>query len=197
MSFQIGIANLVALVAAGLVAFKRRNTIVILSIALFCVVVFFITPFSSILWSYFPFVGYIQFPWRLLSVVILLASFVSGSLVADGVYKSKKTQAFIAAVLVLLSVLLGIRYAKAPFYHEREDSHYLTRSNFTDGTNSPGDAFNTKWLSAVPKKAKNKVEILKGEGEVINVERSSVHYRFQTKSKSGLELRVNVAYFPG
>ena len=199
MSFQIGIANLIA-VASSVLAFfflKNKKTLVFF-IGLFVLTVFFITPFSVILWEIIPFMAYIQFPWRLLSLVILVASFLAGSIVQDSLFKKKgKIQTVVALFLILLSIGLSIRYAKAPFYHKRGDQHYLTRSNFTDGTNSPGNAFNTKWLSGIPEKRKNKIKVVSGLAEIKIDKIKSTTYSFMVNSKGDSKILINTAYFPG
>lgn len=199
MSFQIGIANLIAVSGSVIVLFlSKSKRILIFFIALFLLTVFLITPFSIFIWKSIPALGYIQFPWRLLSLVILLASFIAGSLVWDSLFKKRnRMQITLAILLVLISVGFSIRYAKAPFYHKRVDQHYLSRSNFTDGTNSPGNAFNTKWLSGIPEKKKNRIEVLSGSPEIKLIELKSTNYSFIVNSKSNSKILINTAYFPG
>jgi uncharacterized membrane protein len=190
MSFQIGIANLVAVAASIVVMLCSKNKkLLLFFVGLFFFTVFFITPFSYIFWKNIPFLSYIQFPWRLLSLVILLVSFLAGSIV--------RKRTIIAILLIILSIVFSIKYAKAPFYHKRGDQHYLTRSNFTDGTNSPGDFFNTKWLAQVPKKEKNKIEDVDGSVKIKIVELKSTSYEFETNATKSSKLIINTAYFPG
>ena len=59
-----------------------------------------------------------------------------------------------AFIFILSPILLGLGYAKAPFYHKRVDTYYLTRSNFIDGTNSPEILFNTKMVGCNSSKKK-------------------------------------------
>ncbi len=198
MSFQIGIANLLAVVVSSVIVFLNRKRIVFLSILAFFVFVFLITPLSGWLWDVIPGVSYVQFPWRLLSAVIVLASFLAGSVVSDDLFKKKrKIQILMAAGAICISIILGIKYAKAPFYHERADEHYLTRSNFTDGTNSPGNLFNTKWLKNVPEKKSKKVEIIRGRGNIAIAKQATDGLLFSVKTNENLLIQVNTAFFPG
>ena len=199
MSFQIGIANLFAVLGAGLVLLLAKNKIIsAFFISSFLAVIFLVTPFSTFVWKIFPLASYIQFPWRLLGLVILLASFLAGSLVQDLLFKKReKLKIIFAFLLILFSVFLSISYAKAPFYHKRSDSHYLTRTNFTDGTNSPGNSFNTKWISGIPPKTKSKVEFIEGKGSIKIKEIHPVLYSFNVNTKEKAKLGINTAYFPG
>jgi uncharacterized membrane protein len=199
MSFQIGIANLIAVACSLFVVMRIKDKkILLFFFFLLLITIFMTTSFSSFIWKSVPFLGYIQFPWRLLSLVILLASFLAGSIVAEKVlFKKEKTRVIIAAILILMSIAFSIRYAKAPFYHQREDSHYLTRPNFTDGTNSPGNAFNTKWLSGIPEKREDKIEVLGGSAVIKINELKSTEYSFTVEAKDDSKILINTAYFPG
>lgn len=199
MSFQIGIANLIAVVGSILILFVSKNKRTsIFFITLFLLTVFLITPLSILLWKNIPIMAYIQFPWRLLSLVILVVSFLAGSIVAEkGLFKREKLRTTVAIFLILVSIGFSIRYAKAPFYHKRADQHYLTRSNFTDGTNSPGNAFNTKWLSGIPEKGRDKIEVMEGSGDIKINKLKSTSYSFRVDSKENSRILINTAYFPG
>ena len=59
---------------------------------------------------------------------------------------------FAAVALVALSIGFSYNYAKPAYYHQRNDNYYITRGNFIDGTNSPGNSFNTIWFSSNLKK---------------------------------------------
>lgn len=198
MSFQIGIANLIAVVGSIFVLFRTKNKRVhIFFFSMFLIIVFLITPFSIFLWKSIPLMGFIQFPWRLLSLVILLVSFLAGSIVAQkGHIKKEKTRIIIAIFLILLSIGFSIKYAKAPFYHQRLDKHYLSRTNFTDGTNSPGNAFNTKWMLSVPDK--ESIKIIPNNSVDVNIHSiKSQEYKFRVYSKHKTRIIINTSYFPG
>lgn len=198
MSFQVGIPNLLVVFLCLFLLLKvKSKQILIFFESMFFITLFFITPFSYVFWKYTPGVSFVQFPWRLLSLVVLLVAFLAGSLVQDNLYKHKRRfQLIVASTLIIISFGYGIRYAKEPFYHKRSDQHYFTRGNFTDGTNSPGNAFNTKWLIGIPSKKDKKIQI-QGEGDLkinyINPQEYSFYTNLQDKSK----ILVNTAYFPG
>lgn len=206
MSFQIGIVNLIAFAGSIIVLFLLKNSpsgrvvkrALKFFILLFLTTLFLITPFSIFLWKTISIMVYIQFPWRLLSIVILIVSFLAGSLVEESLFKKReKARIIVAVLLIFLSIGFSIRYAKAPFYHKRPDQHYLSRSNFTDGTNSPGNAFNTKWLSGIPEKRNDKIEFIEGSGKIEIKELKSTDYLFTVDSKESSKILINTAYFPG
>ena len=198
MSFQIGIANIIGVLCSIIIFLRTKNKSTFLFfLFILAGAVFLITPFSNFIWIAIPALSYIQFPWRLLSLVILISSFLAGSLVWDKMFKSKHKQTLAAVLIILVSVGLSIRYAKSPFYHKRADQHYLTRSNFTDGTNSPGDAFNTFWLKSVPEKENKKIEPDSGSAVVKINELKSTSFDITVHSNSSSKIQINTAYFPG
>ena len=172
LSFQIGVANLIALLVCVFFLWRKRKKENVLRISLFMFIwlgatIFIMFPFSSFIWKTIPLIQYTQFPWRFLSLVILFASFLAGSIV----YHKPSRPLFV--LLLLLPVITTIGYTKPPFYHMRDDNHYISRSNFIDGTNSPGDVFNTQWFDvSLPKKS----------AFLTNSEESTI---------------INTAYFPG
>lgn len=199
MSFQIGIANILVFMGSVIVLFRMKNKKTqLFFISSFILTIFLITPSSIFIWKYFPMIGYIQFPWRLLSLAILLVSFLAGSLVSTFLFKKEsRRQVGLAILLIFLSIGFSVQYAKAPFYHKRADSHYFLRSNFTDGTNSPGNMFNTLWLTNVPEKRTEKIEVSSKSAEIRINQVKSLSYNFSVKTSRSSEIGINTAYFPG
>src|SRR5260221_3975795 len=160
MSVQIGLANLLAVVGSIFVLVKtfRSNNIVrnvLLFFLIWFVVICFLMLRSSLpLWQHIPLMQYFQFPWRFLSLIILICAFLSGSLVSLFLSSSRPLSrdpsswipAFAGTtILVILPILLSLSYAHPAYYMERSDNYYTTRPNFIDGTNSIGNVFNTIW----------------------------------------------------
>jgi len=198
MSFQIGVVNILAVLISLIVLVKNKKNrgLLIFFIVWFFATIFLMNPYSSWFWGNIPLFNYFQFPWRFLSLTILIASFLGGSIV-DAVPKGWMKNLF-ASLLILISIIISIGYAKAPHYHKRADSYYLTRSNFTDGTNSPGNSFNTKWLGTVPTKRKDKFELVEegsGSIRIDNIKPQS--YKLMINAKKDSQVIINTAYFPG
>jgi len=203
LSFQIGIANLLAALLSSLLVFiykkKNKNSVIVLFfIFLFFVIFFLMLKVSLPIWQTVPFMNYFQFPWRLLSLEILVTSFLAGSIVQIiSQTKLNKLKPFIALCLIALAFLLGIGYTKPAHYLHRDDNYYISRPNFIDGTNSPGNAFNTIYFKGIPKKEKEKITFIKGKGSVETKEIKAESYLFNLKVDSESKIQVNTAYFPG
>lgn len=201
LSFQVGIANLIAvLVSLVVVLFqikKKNNRFfdILFFLGWFIFVLFLMLEISKPVWQLVPFMKYFQFPWRLLSVEILFASFLSGSIFSLIGKEHVKIRLFIAVFLVFLAFVLGIGYTKPAYYHDRSDNYYVARSNFIDGTNSPGNVFNTIWFNQNLKKKKEKIEIDNGSLESSIVKPTTQRYSLSVVSDS--DATINTTYFPG
>lgn len=191
LSFQIGIANLIAFVSAFFLMFKKfkNKSLVVFFLVWFFVIFILMLKISLPFWRVFPFMNYFQFPWRFLSLMILFTSFLAGSIL--NLPKGR----FIISLAIALSILLGMGYTGVAYYLERNDSYYTTRSNFIDGTNSPGNSFNTMWMDQVNKK-KEKLVFAKGEGIISKEKNRSTFSSYEVDIKKQAKLNASIAYFP-
>jgi uncharacterized membrane protein len=202
LSYQIGIANLLAIFLSLMVVFlqiksgnrKFRHTIFFP--LCFAFIFYLMLDISKPLWKTIPLMNYLQFPWRLLSLEILFASFLAGSIFSLGI-RNRVIKLFIAIILISISFILGIGYMKPAYYMYRNDNYYISRSNFIEGTNSPGNVFNTVYLGAIPAKETEKTVFIKGTGKITLDTAKSNYYSFTMRSDNGSEIQANLAYFPG
>lgn len=198
LSYQIGIANLVAIFLSLIVVFiqvKSRRKIAFYTIFFllwFLFVLFLMLDISKLVWQTIPLMKYFQFPWRLLSIEILFASFLAGSIFSLEV--NNRIKIFLVLFLIFLTFILGIGYTKPAYYHYRTDNYYIARSNFIDGTNSPGNVFNTIWFNQNLKKQSERIVIDKGQIESSVIKPTSHRYFASVLSESNVV--VNIAYFP-
>ena len=197
MSFQIGVANLLAIITTLILVLffssQRKGALIMLWFFLswFFLLFFFMLKVSLSLWKTIPLLFYSQFPWRLLALEVLIASFLAGSLLAR--WKSL----YFAIPFSLFAILLSIQYTKPAYYLMRGDAYYMTRANFIDGTNTPGDIFNTIWMNRSLRRQKEKFKIVSGLGEVRVRSIKATSYKVEVLAKQDLVLSVHTAYFPG
>ncbi len=205
LSYQIGITNLlgVFLSIISLFFFKKRKD------ALFAVVTFFVISFiitfflmlknSHFLWEHVPLMHYFQFPWRLLSLEIVITSFLTGSIFgfAEDSKSKWKIGGYITAFLfILFSITITLPYTQPAYYHQREDNYYTNRSNFIDGTNSPGDQFKTIWMKKY-QKTKEKIEFSVKNTKIVSSDIKSTEYTYKIDAPNKTEAVVHTAFFPG
>ncbi len=196
LSFQVGIANLfVIFLSIAMLFFNRKkdsNKSWILFFLLWFFFIFFLMLRSSqFIWENIPLMNYFQFPWRLLSLEILVSSVLAG-----GVVYFSKAKKVVAGVLIAIAILLGIGYAKPAHFMDRDDKYYITRSNFIDGTNSPGNTFSTAWFKGA-KKNENKLISIAGSADIEIEKVESSNYLAEVRAKENSIILINTAYFPG
>lgn len=192
MSFQVGLANLCVIVLTifGLIFKKIAKTeklYIVFLLTWFILLFFLITPYSKQVWSTISPMGYFQFPWRFLSLVILVTALLAGAI--SVIFKSK----IIYIILIVLAVSTTYSYAHAPYFFNRDDAYYTTKSNFIYGTNSIGDVFQTKWLPQ-QKKLPDMSENLFG---IKLVSKNAIKQVYTINSIQNQSIRINTAYFPG
>lgn len=143
------------------------------------------------IWNFIPLLAYMQYPWRLLSLVIVLSGFF-GAYVAWR-HRSLPT----AAVLVGGSILLTITYARPVVYPKRDDAYYLSRPNFTDATSSLGNSFTTFWSDWKKDRPLKKIEVVNGDAIASGLTILPLLYTFSVASTTESRIRINTLYYPG
>lgn len=201
MSFQLGVVNIFIVIVSLFCLFflrakKRRNekVVIIFSLVWLVTILFLMLPYSQVLWDRVPFMSYFQFPWRFLSLFILLSSFLAGSVFA--LIQKKKLSIVIACVIVLISYLLTASYTKFAYYHDRDDRYYTSRSNFIDGTNSPGNVFNTKWVKGIDSRAPF-IQFSKEKGKFEILESKTSYHKVLVFTPIDQTISLATTYFPG
>ena len=198
MSFQIGIMPLIGVLILVFYGFLFRrlknNWVIVLFFTFwFAIIVFFMLRSSVFLWEAVPLLHYFQFPWRFLSLTMVCTSFINGSII---LFLPEKIRYLSAGIIICLTIFTTLNYTKPAYYHNRTDSYYLSRSNFIDGTNSPGDLFNTRWMGKVAK-TNHDIRFLGGDGRITVIDERNSRRIYNVDSFSGGEVVASLAYFPG
>lgn len=208
MSFHIGIANLAAFFISIIVCIygiRRKlevSRLILFFIFLFVVTFFLMLKVSLPVWKIVPFMDYFQFPWRFLSIAIIILSFLAGSI---SIFYSRfqircKKHIFCNILLgiFLLMPIIFTTYCTSPaYYHNRDDNYYISRSNFIDGTNSPGNYFNTIWMKPGLAKKSGKIYFATSRGEYkLSLNKPTYSY-MKLYSPIGQDIVFDTAYFPG
>lgn len=192
MSFQIGVANLLAIFVGFIFLIRSKYVFFLGWIVL---TIFLILPYSKVVWHIIPLLNYFQFPWRFLSLVILLCAFIAGAIINK--ITNKKIKLTIAGLFIIICIGFSYAYTFPAYYHERDDKYYLVRENFIHGTNSQGNMFNTIWIKKMLPLKKQRIEIIDGKGSITYLESKTSLVRFTTSSDTKITLIANIAYFPG
>lgn len=195
MSQQIGIVPLIALFTSTLFLIRERQKkvrLVILTVVLCSfVAIYFMLPASSWIWHAVPMIQFVQYPWRLLSLLIPFGGILS----AYTVGRSKRW--FFGGILVILAITCAFSYTKPVIYAPRSDEYYLTRKEFTDGTSSMGNSLSTIWSGWRSERANELVTYREGAGEIQYLKIKPLRYDFAVNSIKNSILTVHTLYYPG
>ncbi len=193
MSFQFGIIPLSISILVVIGSVREKNMRVasplrFLVLTMFAFMLLF--PISTPIWNVLFPLQFVQYPWRFLSFAIPITAFG----VSYIIYKRKS---FMLSLLILVSVLgLTWKYVRPVLYQPRNESYYLSRSNFTDGTSSMGNSFSTVWSSWKETRPISDITVNHG---IITTRIVSRYLKktFQVNMSQHGEVQVNTVYFPG
>jgi hypothetical protein len=177
----------VNLAAKNIVIAKHRLTFLIFVICL--IMLFFATVVSTALWTVLP-VGFIQFPFRLLSIVIVCIAFLAACNIS--LLKGNKKYFFSVGLLVIL-LFSAMPFIKADF-SDKGEGYYSTNL----ATTTVQDEYMPLWVKEKPvQRFERKVELIKGQGTINNIIYNSKKVSFTVDSKNESKVQINTIYWPG
>lgn len=196
MSFQIGLVNWLVLLATLVVIpvkkiDEHKRKLLIFFSVLTILAIFFLSPSSAALWEIIPGLPIIQFPWRILSLVVFSTAVLLGLLLSQPTGKTKIVLA--TSISIIFTVVLNFSYAKPETRVNREDGYYFTNDDTTTVQNEylPKTA-----KDLVRERSASKVEIITGHGTITDLQNKSNLTSFvYTGNKA--TVKINTAYFPG
>lgn len=195
MSFQIGAAvflwiGLLMLRFKNIASGQKRELFVVL--ALMAASIYLVLPSSVWIWQHVPVLVYLQYPWRLLVLVIPFTAWIA----ACATKQTKKM--WFPALLACCSVLFAYSYTRGAQYEPRNDVYYVSRVNFTDGTSSMGNSLSTIWTPW--KKTRSLTIATDTENNPIIVDGTSEKYldrQYTVSLEHDTVVRFHILYFPG
>ncbi|MBI3576806.1 hypothetical protein HY086_02070 [Candidatus Gottesmanbacteria bacterium] len=199
MSFQIGIAPLLIFMSTPFLLLrkdkkgennKQRKRLAIFFLLVSSAAFILMLEPSRPVWEQLPFLSYLQYPWRLLSVFLPATAFLSAYVLVRG-------PGWIGIVFTLVAISLSLSYTVPVVYTPRSDAYYLSRPNFTDGTSSLGNAFSTVWTGWKQTRPKQKVEVVEGNTTIGQILGKPLGYNFLVETPASAVLRANTLYYPG
>jgi hypothetical protein len=165
-------------------------------LSIFLISVFFITPYSYLIWTYLPIINNAG-SQRLLIPVAFYTSILAGFLVF--IAKRKTWLIYLLILFAIGTTILnwGNRRtiptiddanlkASIPFGTTWADTHFYALSKWTN----PKQLFFAK----IPTQ---NLEVIKGKTEVKDVSRSATLHIYEVDVQSSAELKENTVYFPG
>lgn len=204
MSFKLGKAQILAFaIAAVLLLFIRRKQrertrpLVLIGMMLTIVSIVLLLDISKPFWILFPYVSFIQYPWRLLSFSMLGIAIVGGYSVAA--WRMPIIRIGIAVMLIWGTIALGTKIFQPQYLYARDSGAFeaaeelqFTVSKISDEY-LPSGIVRPKTIHDVPR------HIVSGTGTVIvgRVEKTGTSIRIEVDSAQQQAIIIQNAHFPG
>lgn len=152
--------------------------------------IIFSSPVSGFIWEKIP-SAWIQFPFRLLSLLLISIPFLSAFLIDRLKFAGRFLVLFIIFAVMVFS---SIQFLAPKQYVSREEGFYFTNQ----ATTTVRDEYMPKWVKTRPSSMMaEKVEIISGQGKIENILYNNSGLSFNTISDQGLKVRVNTIFWPG
>jgi hypothetical protein len=208
MSFHLGKVHLflaaltlVAAVLFGLRSKKDRpllwlTTMFFLSIAWLA---FLSTYRAKLIWDAIPLMAFIQFPWRLNSLIIVLLAFLGGGAIFYArKLVNKETAVLILIVFIFLIVKTNLRYFQPEKYINPEDIYYTDTQKIRQNMSGIIPDYVPIWVKNDPVEVpESEYAIIEGSAQV-DLKESKTHIlTINTNSEKPAVIQINRFYFPG
>lgn len=193
----IGPATLVILLFS-LVLFVSRNKfptghkkLVVFFLVVTFLSCFFSSSLSTIFWQFIP-STFIQFPFRLLSYLIISLAFLT-AFIAYEMHNIWKRIVVIGGVIAIL-FWSSLPFMNPTLYTNKGEGYYVTN----DASTTVQDEYLPNWVKEkVFQRPTTKVQILKGEGAIRNIVSDNKLITFNIDNKETTKVRINTIYWPG
>lgn len=146
---------------------------------------------SSSFWNLIPFKNLIQFPFRIISIILVLSSFMTAYMLNSFKNSKKNVVAIIYIVLIFFSALPFITNLN---YQNYPDTFYSTNQDSTTVKNE----YMPKWVKQIPVTNINKkVQNLTNLDQVATIKNNANTTQFNLNLENPSTIQVNTIYFPG
>lgn len=142
ISFKLGKLNIILGVLSSIILFvtakkwKEIKGIIIFSIIFLFTAIFMTLSYSSFLWG-FPFMEFLQFPWRFMNFIGLFLSFtVAGGVWALSYYIKKEQILILITLIIAIAIVLSNYKLFQPQKYLNRDSSYYTNQKYLTWTAS-------------------------------------------------------------
>jgi len=176
---------------SGIFTFFKKKTKLFTYFFAFTILVFLITiPLSDFLWKSLL-SNFVQFPFRLISVIILGVAFIASYQISIVQNKTKLIYSF---VFIIVSFYSAQNFFYPSTFQNYPDSFYSTNQATTTVKNE----YMPKWVKEISASIyAEKLEVIDGDGKVQNLFNNGNKISFNIFSPTDNEIQINTVYFPG
>ncbi|EKD67781.1 MAG: hypothetical protein ACD_48C00222G0002 [uncultured bacterium] len=205
MSFKIGKFHSIIFALSLCILFfnrlvmrlKKINTIVMVVALYTAVMIFLMLPYSSFIWNFFPLTRFIQYPWRLLSFVIIGIGILSAYFVVS--WKAPIVRLLTAGILITGTIIINAKLFVPQYQYLRDTEQFETKEELRFRISKISDEYLPKEINR-PKNFNDIVHESISNTSSIQVKELSLKetlMRYEIIASKSQELEVNIAFFPG
>lgn len=193
---QLGIVQWIMIILTLPITFylyKLKKKFWLLGLGLFLIfliTIFLMSPDSAFIWERVKTLRKFQFPWRILSILVLATS-VMGALVIG---QMRRFRFYLVFVILALLLFFNRDYWKAQSYKVFPESFF---TNIYNGTTDTGESSPIWSVRFMEKRPKSDLEFINGEGSFETINRTSTLHKYSIEAIIDSTIRENTLYFPG
>lgn len=206
MSVQIGLLHQLIVLGSLLIlcyqiivkrGFDHQVKVGFLFVGLMIAALFIMQPISIPIWNLIKPLEYLQFPWRLLAVLMVSISFLAAYFY-DRIFNISWLAK--GKMLVLIITLAGLLFFNRNHWQVNEyyqmPDYWFTDNAFS-GTTTPDAESRPVWQSTELSKEDLHFQVVEGQANVIRTIWKTNHHQFITESTTGALIADRTVYFPG
>ena len=204
MSFALGPVHLLSALAALLLAWRVRRIPVRGKLAVyFAWVLLLLAAFLSsrgaiFLWAWLPLLQYLEFPWRLLSLVAASTAFMCGFPFLLLAPERERLATVLVVLLIAGLFLFGFPHARPEGFLDVQDADYSPQAIRERGLAvTTAREYEPVWVQQPPQPATAPVTLVEGQARLLSARPLPTHFEIQADVTEEARLRVNTFYFPG
>lgn len=221
MSFQVGLAHwfcvgtvILIIIIKLTTKLKKEQFSNFLTISNFpqTLLLIFLTAFftsllmthesTKLIWEFVPYLEYIQYPWRFLSVAIFTSSFIAATLLI--IFKNESHQLVVFVILIAAATLAYSNFAKPIAYATEAEINFggeiLHDSVSGIKLLTPEPGYMPKWTQALPpddNNPKEEIQIATQSAKLLSSNLKAHKKEYEIEVHSPSTARLYTHYFPG
>jgi hypothetical protein len=196
MSFSLGWPHVLMLVAAVVIARKRKTRgLVYLFAVLAAVYCFLMTPLALWLWDNVSILQPVEFPWRMLGSVSVCVAIVVASL---GGLQTRVSRRLALTIAVGSLVALNLSHIAAERYYRLDDHDWTPDQIARRGVSvTTREEYEPRSVLNRPPYEAEKLRTIRGDAQISWLFRKPEFWTAQVSASQESVLRANLFYFPG
>lgn len=188
LSFQVGLPNLVIVIAALIVWLKkpRPQTSLFFPVS-FLTACLFMIKVSGFLWQFIPGIAVIQFPWRLLSLTTFVSAVTLASLSRD------LNPVYIFAITFII-IAVNLPYARPQSYTYPANTFFSTN----EATTTVANEYLPIWVAnPMGSRPPNRWQVITGQAQIDSFQENTTSKSFHITVEEPADVTLSSIYYPG